>query len=590
MSDPFVTQVRERVDIVEVVGQYVELKKAGKAWKGRCPFHEEKTPSFHVNQDRQLFHCFGCSKGGDVFRFLMELEKLTFPEALEKLAARAGLQVPRRDPRSAAERGLAEVVDFAVRYYEDELKHPERGREGRTFLKTRGIKAETVVDYHLGLAGAGWEGLVRAARGKFPDSALLEAGLCVQKEGGAGAYDRLRRRLVIPIASPGGVWIGLAGRALADGEVKYLNTADSNLYHKSSVLYGLPQARPFIRQSQRAILVEGYLDVLTLHQAGVREAVASSGTALTLEHARLLKRFTDQVLVLYDGDDPGRAAALRCLRPLLRAGIRPKVAFLEGGEDPDSLIRKRGAGAIAPVLDGAPDWLEVLRRHPDLPARPEARLEALAGLLAEVEDELLRASFTREAAREFSVFEDVLRGAVERRRSLPGAQANIRAGSGGAAARPERRPRDLAEHGLLRWMLHRPAVLEQLSPLAGEAWFEGPAEREEFRALARYMAQPLEEPPAVLMELMAMPPEEGLQEDQAYVLAATLEERRIRREVTRVRDSLRDRAGDEERREGMRRIQELEATIQDLKSRAGEALLEQIDTARRLGDGGAAAR
>ncbi|HVP38122.1 MAG TPA: DNA primase [Candidatus Saccharimonadales bacterium] len=585
MSDPFVDQVRERVDIVEVVGSYVELKRAGKSWKGRCPFHEEKTPSFHVNPDRQLFHCFGCQKGGDVFRFLMELERLTFPEALERLARRAGLTMPRRGGWSREPQGLAQVVEFAVAYYEGELREPERGREGRAFLKTRGIKAETALEYRLGLAGAGWEGLVRAARGRFEEGALLKAGLCVQKEGGGGVYDRLRRRLVIPIASPGGVWVGLAGRALEEGEVKYLNTADSLLYHKSSVLYGLPQARPFIRESQRAILVEGYLDVLTLHQAGVREAVASSGTALTQEHARLLKRFTDQVTVLYDGDEAGRSAALRCLRPLLRAGVRPRIAFLEGGEDPDSLVRKFGVGALQQQLEAAADWLAVLRRHALLPDRTEVRLEAVASLLAEVEDDLLRAAFTRDAAHEFSFFEDVLHAAVEKRRRTPAAEP---AGPTRSPAPGGGRPAyESAGRQLLRWLCHRPVVLERLGPLATEEWFEDPADRDTFRALVGHLERPLEDPGAAVTELAAVPPEEGLEEDQAYLLAAQLEERRLRREVVRLRESLRDLASEDERRERMAHIGSLEAQIQDLKARAGEALLERLHPVQGM-DGGAA--
>ena len=576
MNDPFVRQVREAVDLVEVVGQYVQLKRAGKSWKGRCPFHEEKTPSFNVNAEQQLFYCFGCQKGGDVFKFLMELEHLTFPEALERMATRAGLAMPRRSPGTRAESGLAQVVEWAVRFYEDELRHPERGREGRSFLKDRGIRAETVVQYRLGLAGAGWENLARASEGKWAADALLKAGLCVQREGGPGIYDRLRRRVVIPILSTGGVPVALAGRALAEGEVKYLNTSESDLYHKSSVLYGLPQARPAIRQKQRALLVEGYLDVLTLHQAGFLEAVASSGTALTAEHGKLLRRHTDQVTVVYDGDDAGRNAAFRALRPLLRAGIRPKIALLEGGVDPDSMVRDLGPAALESALEHAADWLAAVRRHPGLPDRSDARVDAVAGLLAEVEDDLLRASFTKEAAQEFSFFEEVLRNAVEQRRLA----------ARGPLTPPERGPRSAVlrrgpEWQFLRWLYHRPDLLEHLSELVTPEWFEGPGERELLELLRRRAAEPLAEADERLLPLSAEPIEEGQPEEEGLHLAVSLEDRRLRRLTARLREGLRDIAEGPLKHRQLEDIQSVENRIQELRARGPEVLFEVIEGGAR---------
>ncbi|HEY8369453.1 MAG TPA: DNA primase [Thermodesulfobacteriota bacterium] len=350
-------EIRERTNIVELIGEHVALRKAGQSWKGLCPFHGEKTPSFTVNEARGVFHCFGCGAGGTAFDFLMRREGMSFPEAARALARRVGVPVPTDDLSPEARRAEAErqavlaVNAAAAAFFRARLAGPE-GRAAREYLASRGLSAETVETFGLGYAPAGWENLLRhlAGQGHRPET-VARAGLAVGRESGGGFYDRFRDRLVIPIADAQGRIVAFGGRAMAAGqEPKYLNSAESPVYRKGDVLYGLPQAREAIRRADQVVVVEGYFDCIALHQAGVKETVATCGTALTPRHAETLSRYARRVVTLFDGDAAGMRAAERSLELFRGTAASPRLARLPAGEDPDTFVRKVGEAGLRRVI------------------------------------------------------------------------------------------------------------------------------------------------------------------------------------------------------------------------------------------------
>jgi len=363
--------VLERVlaahDIVELVGRHVPLKKAGRAWKACCPFHDEKTPSFTVNPERGTFKCFGCQKGGNVFGWLMEREGLSFPEAVRQLAAEKGIPVP--DTRTFARGGgggdasrvegiraaLALAQDLYVRTLASEA-----GSETRAYLMKRGFPPAAVREFGLGLSPEGWEGLIRAARDKgIATSVLEEAGLAVPRERGEGWYDRFRARLMFPIADAQGRVVTYGARAMREGDTpKYLNGPETAVFRKSRTLYALDRARAGIRKAGHAILMEGYTDVLMAHMHGFDAAVAGMGTAFTTEQGKMLANLTEKVVLLYDGDDAGRAAAEKSLDLLLDHGLEVRIALLPEGKDVDEVLLEEGVERLDAILRGAKDLFE----------------------------------------------------------------------------------------------------------------------------------------------------------------------------------------------------------------------------------------
>lgn len=359
-SERQLDEIRRRVDIVDVVGRYVSLKKSGRNWIGLCPFHQERTPSFTVRQDRQLFHCFGCKEGGDLFAFVMKIERIEFPEAVERLAALAGVRLEQEVVSSAeAERRRAlqrlyEVNRMAAEYFAACLKEPE-GQVARQYLSERGIRRETAERYGLGYAPRGWRRLLEAMAAKGVSAEeLVRAGLAAKKADGTGAYDLFRHRLMFPIYDTRGRVVGFGGRALSPAQkAKYINTPQTEIFSKGEHLYGLYQAREAGRRAGRLILCEGYTDVTALAQAGVLEAAASLGTAFTAEQAALLRRWVDEVIIAFDADTAGRSAADRGIDLLVSAGLRVRVLVLPEGEDPDSYVRKHGGAEFRSLLEKA---------------------------------------------------------------------------------------------------------------------------------------------------------------------------------------------------------------------------------------------
>ncbi len=398
IPDDKVREVRERADLLDLVGRYVQLRRSGSSYKGLCPFHDEKTPSFNVSPLRKGFKCFGCGEGGDAISFLMKIEGKSFPEAVRKLADLYGVTLPAASSKEQAraeqartERDRAHaLLRFAADHYRELLERAPVGEAGRAYLATRGVGPEAAADFQLGYAPApaedGWDPLARALAAAGQDLELAATlGLISRNERGRGYHDRLRGRLVFPVLLPGGEVAGFSGRIVPphdaptpgpDGEAhaapKYINSPESAVYRKGKILFGLPQARAAIRTRGRAILVEGNLDVVSLHQRGLAEAVAPLGTALTAEQVRLLARFTDQVVLCFDGDAAGRKAAAAALPMLLDGDLDARIVLLPDGQDPDSVDPER----LLRDVEQARPALEVMMER--LAARAGTSLEARA--------------------------------------------------------------------------------------------------------------------------------------------------------------------------------------------------------------------
>jgi len=352
-------EVRKAADIVEIIGQHVELKKRGQNHVGLCPFHSEKSPSFTVNQDKQIYHCFGCGRGGDVFTFWMEYHNLTFPQSLRDLAERYNIDLPQyRDVPAEREKTelkeqLFKINDLAADYFHTILVKNADGRPGRDYFSRRHISGETIAAFRLGYAVNKWDGLVSYLRSKnISLDRGAKAGLLVLKKDG-DYYDRFRGRIIFPILDLSHRVVGFGGRILDDSLPKYINTPETPLYHKGDSLYGLDAVYKDIRERGLAIIVEGYMDMLVLRQHGIPHVVATLGTALTSNQIRRLKGYTKEVGVLFDPDDAGQQAALKSFPLFLNGGISAKVLVLPQGEDPDSFVNRYGSDEFKELLEGA---------------------------------------------------------------------------------------------------------------------------------------------------------------------------------------------------------------------------------------------
>lgn len=347
-------EIKRRLRIEDVVSRYVVLQRAGSRLKARCPFHEEKTPSFYVNPQLGLWKCFGCGAGGDIFEFVMRIEGLTFPEAGERLAERVGLQwrtAPADEAQAQRRQTMRRANESALQFYQETLHRPE-GAEGLAYLRKRGFSDETIAAFKLGFAPDAWDSLLRHLRGQGIDPSLAaEAGLLRVRDGG-GHYDVFRRRVMFPILDVSERVIGFGGRALDPGEAaKYLNTSDTPVFKKGRHVYALPQARAAIVSQKSVVLVEGYTDVISLHQAGVENVVAGLGTALTQDHLNLLARYADEVILAYDADAAGMNAAARNIPMMEACPAEVRVLILPPGLDPDDCVKQRGAEGFRELLE-----------------------------------------------------------------------------------------------------------------------------------------------------------------------------------------------------------------------------------------------
>jgi DNA primase len=416
MSKEFVDAVRRAGDIVRLVSDYVPLRPAGSRLKGLCPFHQEKTPSFSVDPDLQLFYCFGCHTGGDVFKFVMLYEKVGFAESVELLARRFGVPLPAASrPENDARARLMDLNREAEAFFRAKLLDKETGLAARQYLTRRGISVETASKLGLGYAPDAWEALrTHLLSRRFKPQEVAGGGLTIPRKEGQGEYDRFRHRLMFPIRDVAGRTLAFGGRALGDVEPKYLNSPETPAYVKGDHLYGLDEGKEAVRREGYAIVVEGYLDLAALRQAGFEQSVASLGTAFTPNQARLLSRYTGRVTVCYDGDAAGAAATQRSLDLLLERAFDVRVVELPSGSDPDDFVRKEGPAAFDGLVKGAPGWLEYLVRREcgtrDL-GRTEEKVAAINALLpriARLESPVERASWAGQLSDALRIDDDLV--------------------------------------------------------------------------------------------------------------------------------------------------------------------------------------
>ena len=488
---PFIDDLKMQADILRVVGESVQLRKSGATYKGLCPFHGEKTPSFHVNPDRGFFHCFGCGVGGDVFKFVELQEKLSFPEAVRSLAAKFGVTVPepeesKRDPDAERDREtLLKIHEVAAAWFRAQIETPA-GARARQALATRGLSKDLLERFGYGFAPAAREGLKQhLTQHGFAMPLLLRSGLVAQREDG-NLVDRFRNRLMIPIARESGAVVAFGGRAMEpDQQPKYLNSPETAIYTKGRVLYGLSITKSEIRRLGYAVLVEGYFDFAQAYQAGVTPVVAVSGTALTPAQARLLRRFTGKLVLSLDPDAAGLGAAARSSELLVAEGFQVNVAMLPEGADPDTFIRREGAAAYREKLRTSRPYLEYLLDRAAAPldfTRDEDRrgfLDRMLTVAARIPDPAARDQFADRLAHKARITEEVVRAeirraAVNRQTSLQGVES-----ARGVRLVGHVRP---AEKGLIWALLNEPRAAQEALAGLERADFEGLAAGEVLRA------------------------------------------------------------------------------------------------------------
>src|ERR1700677_3782594 len=407
----FAEKVKQQADIVRVIGEYVRLKKARQKFTGLCPFHQEKSPSFAVHPVRQIYHCFGCGAGGDVFKFVMEMDKCPFPEAIRIVAEKCGIPVPRPRERSPEEHrenqqrsALVEMHREAATFFARQLNEGHEGRVAAGYLEDRGLNREAIARFGLGWAPSSGDALLRQLKSKYPEKLLEASGLFSRNESGR-PYDRFRKRIMFPISNEAGKVIAFGERAMGDDMPKYMNSPETPIYTKSNVLYHLDRAKEELRKSDFGVLVEGYMDAIAVARAGISNVVPSCGTSLAEPQVKLLNRFTRRIIVHYDPDTAGQAATERSLTILLEQGAEVRVLALPGGKDPDSFIRAEGAAGYTKLLNEAPPYVDYLisrARKMDL-TTAEGKLRAVNFLLPYVQripDRILRSEWATRIAQQ----------------------------------------------------------------------------------------------------------------------------------------------------------------------------------------------
>jgi DNA primase len=469
-----IAEIRSRASIVEVISDYVTLKKAGRNHMGLCPFHTEKTPSFTVSEEKGIYHCFGCQTGGSVFQFLMQYDQLTFPESVERVAKRYGITVERSQGTGAArESGERENLyrineRVAGNYQKLLFAHPE-GKRALDYLKSRGVDDATARKFMLGYApqnGSGLSGLLKTEKWLVSD--VLRLGLLGQR-GPQQFHEKFFGRVMFPIISPAGKVIAFGGRVLNEALPKYLNSSETPLFHKGATLYGLYHAKEGIRKADRVVVVEGYLDVIALSQHEISYSVATLGTALTVDHVRALSRFTKNIIALFDGDDAGQKAAARSFEIFVEAGLLGRAAFLPPGEDPDTFIRSRGKTALEAILDQAVPladyyftWLE--QRHGKTLEGKSQIASEVSRVLAKVNNAFEVDLLIRRAVDMLGIREELLRRPAGRPAAVNARQA--------LSVAISKNRDEVAQRSLAGLMLRLPALTERLTQeIEARQWF-----------------------------------------------------------------------------------------------------------------------
>ena len=531
-SDDIIEEVRSKNDIVDVVSQYVRLTKKGNSYFGLCPFHNEKTPSFSVTPGKQMYYCFGCGAGGNVFNFIMEYENYTFGEALKHLADRAGVELPKieysREVRQKAQEKaeLLEINKQAAQYFYYQLR-TEKGQTGLDYLKNRGLSEETMRKFGLGYSDRAGGGLYRYLNAKgYPDDRLRESGLFNVDER-HGMYDKFWNRVIFPIMDVNNRVIGFGGRVMGDAKPKYLNSPETKIFDKSRNLYGLNIART--TRKKYLILCEGYMDVISMHQAGFTNAVASLGTALTSGHASLLKRYTQEVLLLYDSDEAGIRAALRGIPILREAGVNSRVVSLKPYKDPDEFIRNMGPEAFEQRLEEARDSflfrVEVAENEFSMndPQGQNQFFERCAQMLLELKDELERNLYIDAVVKiyrgRYGISSEDLRKRVNTL-ALKGTPAEHRTQpkSGSPEKKKKESASDTSQKLMLTWLVTYPKIFDKVAQYLTPEDFVVPL----YREVAQMLFQQREEGEINPARLLNSFPDSEEQREVASLFNATI--------------------------------------------------------------------
>jgi len=573
----FADRVKQQADIVRVVGEYVRLKKSGQNFTGLCPFHGEKTPSFAVHPVKQIFHCFGCGKGGDVFSFVMDMEKCQFPEAVRIVAEKCGIAIPRPKERSPEERKenqqratLVEMHWEAQAFFVKQLETTAEGKAARAYLEDRGLNAEAIARFGIGYAPSGGDTLLRYLKQKYAEKLLAESGLVSRDQSGR-LFDRFRRRITFAIANESGKVVAFGCRALGDDLPKYLNSPETPIYSKSNVLYYMDRAKDAIRRQDFAVLVEGYMDAIAVARAGINNVVASCGTSLAEPQIKLLGRFTKRVIVNYDPDAAGQAATERSISLLLEQDFEVRVLALpaigDKKADPDLFIREKGAEAYIKALKESPPYVDYLiarARQMDL-TTGEGKLRALNFLmpyLQKIPNRLLRSEWATRISQQLRIEEPVLRAALSKAAAERRSEVKTQPELVGKSAKP-------IERRLIRMLMEAEEFRRELAQrLQQGGLYRGLETEKVFAALivAALSDQPMqateigasleERDRRMLFEILFEPAQEGTWEEAESCLEA-LRRRLIEQELAEVQQSIEANAAGPSLRELLTRKQEL---------------------------------
>jgi DNA primase len=574
----FADRVKQQADIVRVVGEYIRLKKSGQNFTGLCPFHGEKTPSFAVHPVKQIYHCFGCGKGGDVFNFVMEMDKVPFPEAVRIVAEKCGIAIPKPKERSPEERkenqqraALIEMHREAQAFFVKQLESTAEGRAARAYLEDRGLNAEALSRFGIGYAPSGGDALLRSLKQKYAEKLLVESGLISRDQNGGRLFDRFRRRITFPIANESGKIVAFGCRALGDDQPKYLNSPETPVYSKSNVLYHMDGAKEAIRRQDFAILVEGYMDAIAVARAGIVNVVASCGTSLAEPQIKLLGRFTKRVIVNYDPDAAGQAATERSISLLLEQDFEVRVLALpaigDKKADPDLFIREKGAESYIKALKDSPPYVDYLisrARQMDL-STGEGKLRALNFLLPylqKIPNRLLRSEWATRIAQQLRVDEPVLRAALSKAANERRSEVKTQPELVGKAAKP-------IERRLIRMLVEAEGFRREIAQRLQQGHLTEGLETEKILAalvVAGLSDQPVqateigalldERDRRLFFEILFEPAQQGSWEEAESCLEA-LHRRQIEQELLRVQRDIEALPAGQSMRELLSRKQEL---------------------------------
>jgi DNA primase len=460
-----INEIKSRANIVDLVSEYVTLKKAGRNFVGSCPFHKEKTPSFTVNTEKQIFYCFGCGEGGNVFTFLMKIDNMSFPEAVRHLAGKMGVVITTRRISSAEKaktslrEGLKLVNQLAAGHFSKNL-FSEAGNRVRRYLGERGIKDSVIKEFNLGYSMDGWEHLKGFFKGRnIPFELVEEAGLIIPRSSG-GFYDRFRGRLIFPIEDIGGNVVAFGGRIIGDGEPKYLNSPESPIYVKGKILYGLDKTKDDIRKKDYAILVEGYLDLLSLRSSGIFNVVATLGTAVTREHVSLIRRYTRNLVVIFDPDEGGKNALERSLKLFLEGNLHTRIVVLPDGHDPDEYVRKFGKEALDEIIASSQSmvdyYIEKVIGGGEIFEENLDSIRDAVSFISNIDDAIQRNLFIKRVSEKLSIDQGLLKKEISRKlspRKVTGEDVFSKKKTGGV---------DEVELGLIHLVLEYPYKIPEV--------------------------------------------------------------------------------------------------------------------------------